>query len=83
MTDKELTDILHEKRNELAKVELNLTDLKAHKAYLTGQIRAFESEQKRREKWAAKVNGDDASGTASKTKLGEGYEHLDNQTPVG
>lgn len=55
MTDKELTDILQDKREELAKVELSLTDLKAHKAYLTGQIKTFEKEQKRREKWAKEV----------------------------
>jgi hypothetical protein len=61
MTDKELTDILHEKRNELAKVELSLTDLKAHKAYLTGQIKTFEKEQKRREKWAKEVTKRDES----------------------
>ena len=61
MTDKELTDILHEKRNELAKVELSLTDLKAQKAYLTGQIKTFEKEQKRREKWAKEVTKRDES----------------------
>jgi predicted nucleic acid-binding Zn-ribbon protein len=55
MTDKELTDILHDKRNELAKVELSIADLKAHKAYLSGQIKFFEKELKRREKWAKEV----------------------------
>ena len=49
MTDNELTDILHEKRNELAKVELSLTD--------------FEKELKRREKWAEKTSGNDGKGT--------------------
>jgi hypothetical protein len=69
MTDKELTDILHEKRNELAKVEVSLTDLKAHKAYLTGQIKTFEKELKRREKWAESI----------KYSLTEGFEYASGQ----
>lgn len=61
MTDKELTAILHDKRNELAKVELSIADLKAHKAYLTGQIKTFEKELKRREKWAESMTNGDAN----------------------
>ena len=61
MTDKELTDILQDKREELAKVELSLTDLKAHKAYLTGQIKTFEKELKRREKWAESMTNGNAN----------------------
>lgn len=61
MTDKELTDILQDKREELAKVELSLTDLKAHKAYLSGQIKTFEKELKRREKWAESMTNGNAN----------------------
>jgi len=61
MTDNELTQQLQDKREELAKLEKDMVALAEHKAYLKGQIKAFEAEQKRREKWAQKVNGNGAT----------------------
>lgn len=57
MIDNELTQQLQDKREELAKLEKDMVTLTDHKAYLKAQIKAFEAEQKRREKWAQKVNG--------------------------
>lgn len=57
MTDTELTTKLGGLRTEVAEVESGIDNARARLAYLKGQIKEFEKELKRREKWAEKTNG--------------------------
>ena len=52
MTDSELTTKLEELRKDLASHEQAIQAAKSNAAYLKGQIKVFEKELKRREKWA-------------------------------
>lgn len=61
MTDTELTTKLEELHVSLGNCHIEIEKNKANAAYLKGQIKEFEKELKRREKWAESMTNGNAN----------------------